>query len=69
MTKGTDPTSPEIQKLARRWNELLNQFTGGNVEIRAAKERLYREEPEVRKQQGLDGEIINYIKKASASLS
>jgi MerR family transcriptional regulator, thiopeptide resistance regulator len=69
MTKGTDPTSPEMQKLAKRWNELVNQFTGGNAEIRAAKERLYREEPEVRKQQGLDSEIIDYIKKASASLS
>lgn len=29
MNKGTDPKAPEMQKLAKRWMELVNMFTAG----------------------------------------
>ena len=33
MDKGTDPTAPEVQAMARRWMDLVNAFTGGDPGI------------------------------------
>lgn len=66
MEKGTDPADPVMQKLAKRWEELIREFTGGNPEIRAAVANMYRGEPQVQSQFGLDPSIAQYVSKASA---
>jgi DNA-binding transcriptional MerR regulator len=45
MEKGTDPADERVQALARRWEELVNEFTGGNPEIERAVSKLYEENP------------------------
>src|SRR5262245_45766884 len=45
MDKGTPPTDPKVQALAKRWNELIEMFTGGNPGIRESLARMYQNEP------------------------
>ncbi len=44
MEKGTDPTSPYVQSLARRWLALINEFTGGDAGITKSLGRLWNEQ-------------------------
>jgi MerR family transcriptional regulator, thiopeptide resistance regulator len=44
MEKGTDPTSPEVMALARRWMGLINEFTGGDPGIERSVGRLWKEQ-------------------------
>jgi DNA-binding transcriptional MerR regulator len=44
MEKGTDPGDPDVQALARRWQELLHQSTGGDPGIKQALKRLWEEQ-------------------------
>jgi len=67
MQKGTDPRSERVRELARRWRELLNAFSGGDQKIEAATAKMYREEPQVTQQYGLDAEIFKYIGEALKS--
>lgn len=41
---GTDPADPRVQELVRRWDELVEQFTGGDPGIRRSLQRMYDEE-------------------------
>ena len=41
MENGVDPTSPDILALARRWKELVNEFTGGDAAIGDAATTMY----------------------------
>ncbi len=45
MEKGSAPDSEPVQLLARRWMELVNEFTGGNTEIWQSLSTMYEEEP------------------------
>jgi MerR family transcriptional regulator, thiopeptide resistance regulator len=65
MEKGTDPTSPSVQALAKRWMELVNAFTGGNPEIAGSLRKMYQQEPDLRQQTGMDFEIMEYVRKAT----
>jgi len=47
MEKGTDPSDPRVQALARRWRALIEEFTGGDPGIAASLNRLYAQEPTV----------------------
>jgi DNA-binding transcriptional MerR regulator len=47
MEKGTDPASETVQALVRRWDGLLQEFTGGNPGIAQAAGRMWREEPSI----------------------
>lgn len=67
MEKGTDPASAAVQDLARRWKELLREFTGGNPGIQQGLNRMYAEEPEVQSRTGIDPAIMEYIGKAFAA--
>lgn len=69
MEGGAAPTAPEVQDLARRWKFLVEQFTGGSPEIAESLARMFRDEPDVASQQGLDPAIFEFIGKAMASLS
>ncbi len=42
--KGTDPTDPKVQALARRWIYLVNGFTGGDPGITQSLKRLWKEQ-------------------------
>ncbi len=64
MRKGTDPASPAVQQLARRWVQLVNEFTGGNPDIAKGVARMYSEEPAVRARTNLDAQIFSYVSKA-----
>ena len=67
MEKGTDPASAAVQPLARRWMELLREFTGGNPGIQQGLNTMYSQEPEVRERTGIDPQMMDYIGKAIAA--
>lgn len=71
MEKGTDPTAPEVLALARRWNGLIEEFTGGDAGIRESLNRLWAEQGEKLGAQhgtGYDPQVVEYIGKALAAL-
>lgn len=47
MDKGTDPSDPRVQALARRWTSLVNEFTGGDAGIGKSLNTMWREEREI----------------------
>lgn len=67
MQQGKDPADPVVQALARRWSELLAQFTGGDPGIQRSLSRLYQGEPRMQAQVGLDPELAAYVGKAQAA--
>lgn len=64
MQKGTDPRSERVRELAKRWRELLNAFSGGDQKMEASAAKMYRQEPQVAQQYGLDSEVFKYIGEA-----
>ncbi len=44
MDRGTDPSAPEVQDLARRWMGLVNAFTGGDAGIERSVGRVWQEQ-------------------------
>jgi DNA-binding transcriptional MerR regulator len=67
LAKGTDPTSETVQALARRWRELIEEFTGGDAGIEASLRNMYGQEPQMRQQSGLDPELMEYVARANAA--
>lgn len=67
MEQGTDPASETVQALARRWRELLSEFTGGDPGIQQSLNRMYAQEPSVRERTGIDPALMEYIGKAMAA--
>ena len=47
MEMGTDPASETVQALVRRWDALLQEFTGGNPGIAQAVGQMWKEEPTI----------------------
>jgi len=45
MDKGTDPSDEKVQGYARRWRELVEQFTGGDPGIEKTLRNRYQEDP------------------------
>ncbi len=66
MREGTDPKDPRVVALAKRWRELIEEFTGGDAGIEQSLRSMYRQESQVAEQQGLDREIGDYIQRALA---
>jgi DNA-binding transcriptional MerR regulator len=66
MEKGTDPLSPQVVALARRWRALIEAFTGGNPEIEKSLRTMYQNEPVHEKIQGMPFHpgMMAYIQKA-----
>jgi DNA-binding transcriptional MerR regulator len=64
MQKGTDPKDARVQALAKRWNQLVLEFTGGDPGITQSLGNFYRGEPQIASQQSLDGEIFGYVRSA-----
>jgi DNA-binding transcriptional MerR regulator len=68
--QGTDPTTPRVLALARRWQQLVERFTGGDPDIRASLAKMYEHEPVEQASRGaLDGDVMEYIGKAIQALS
>ena len=70
MQNGTPHDDPRVQALARQWNALIEEFTGGNPEIRESLRRMYRDNPNVAADHGHthDPAMADYITKASTAL-
>lgn len=66
QAKGTDPASETMQKLARRWQGLIDEFTGGDKGIEQSLANLYRDNPNTAAQHGYDmGDgLMGYIGEA-----
>lgn len=68
MERGTDPADERVQRLARRWQELIQEFTGGNPGIAKSLGRMYQQETTVH---GMDTgpmrAMAEYIGKAMAA--
>jgi DNA-binding transcriptional MerR regulator len=65
MEKGTDPADERVQALARRWKELVEEFTGGDPGIAKSAGRMWQEETNVH---GIDTgnmrSLMGYVQKA-----
>jgi len=64
QAKGTDPKDPAMQALAKRWQALIEEFTGGDAGIRQSLTAFYRGEPQAASQHGLDDELMRYVGQA-----
>ncbi|MCW9708853.1 MerR family transcriptional regulator [Fodinibius salsisoli] len=65
MEKDTDPNSEKMQELAARWEELIQEFTGGNKEIRKSLSNMYSNEDTEEASHGyVDNETMQFISKA-----
>jgi MerR family transcriptional regulator, thiopeptide resistance regulator len=62
MDKGTPIDSPRVIELAKRWQEGINLFTGGDMGIVRSAERYYIDNPQAAKGSGMSGELYIYIK-------
>jgi DNA-binding transcriptional MerR regulator len=66
---GEDPSSERVQALARRWWDLIQQFTGGDPGIGQSLNRIYQEEgPETASHGALDPGLFDYMGKAMAAM-
>ena len=66
---GTEPTDPRMLELARKWQALIEQFTGGDEGIRQSLARMYQEEgPETASRGMVDPELMRYVGQALAAL-
>ena len=68
MEAGTDPTDERVQELARRWMELIEEFTGGDPSIRRSLGNVWQEEENVG---GMDTahmrDLMDYVGQANAA--
>ncbi|HSK99547.1 MAG TPA: MerR family transcriptional regulator [Rubrobacteraceae bacterium] len=68
MEAGTDPRHERMQRLARRWMELVEEFTGGDAGITRSLGNMWQQEQEI---QGIDTretrEMMEYVSKAMAA--
>ncbi len=68
MERGTDPAHERVQALARRWDGLLREFTGGNPGIAKSLGNLYQGESTVH---GMDvagmRPLMEYVQRAQGA--
>ena len=71
MASGADPASPEVQALAARWMELVQQFTQGNPGLAESARKYWQESGDsIRRQHpnsSPDPDMFAYIAKAQAA--
>lgn len=71
MEANVDPTSPEILAIAKRWKELVQEFTGGDPKIAHAVKTMYEKEgPALQQQHGNvpTPEMFVYMSRAFAAM-
>lgn len=71
LDSGAPADDPETLKLAKRWKELVEMFTGGNPEIGAKLKKMYEENPDAGKTFGgpnYDPKMFGYVNEAMKHL-
>lgn len=72
IARSTPPDAPAAQALARRWTDMTRStaagFTGGDPDIKASLDRMYREQPLQNIHPSFDPSVFEYMKKACAAL-
>lgn len=72
MQKGTAPTAPEVLGLARRWQGLIDEFTGGDAGIERSVGRLWKDQGDnlvaTHGTQYDSHDVFEYISQALAAL-
>jgi DNA-binding transcriptional MerR regulator len=69
MEQGVDPADDRVQALAKRWQGLIDEFTGGDAGIAQSLNRLWKEQgPTLAARHGVDADpkLGEYIGKAVA---
>ncbi len=67
MENGTDPSEESVQALARRWRDLIAEFTGGDAGISQSLANMYKQEGSANASRGMvDSPLSEYIAKAMA---
>jgi hypothetical protein len=66
MDSGTDPTAPPVLELARKWNSLIEEFTGADPGITKSLGKMWSSEPSLGQMTGIDSAMFAYIGKALA---
>jgi DNA-binding transcriptional MerR regulator len=61
MDRGIAPEDLEIQPLARHWMDLTHLWMGGDFDLMARWNRMYRQEPIVQGRNGVDLAMSQYI--------
>jgi DNA-binding transcriptional MerR regulator len=68
MDKGTDPADERVQQLARRWMELVREFTGGDPGIAKSVGNMWQQETNIH---GIDTanmrKLMEYVQQALAA--
>lgn len=66
MDEGVDPGSESVKAMARRWQGLIDEFTGGNAGIEASLRQMYRKDPNIAAGRGYtpDPHMMDYIGRA-----
>lgn len=70
IADGAAPSDERAQKLAARWNALINEFTGGDKEIREGLNKMYADEKNWQKtswKKPYSDEVQNFIVEAMKS--
>jgi DNA-binding transcriptional MerR regulator len=66
--RGADPAGPRMQELARRWQDLIEQFTGGDPGIRRSLQKMYEQEGVETASRGMvSAELAEYVQRAIAA--
>jgi DNA-binding transcriptional MerR regulator len=66
---GTPAGDPRVLELARRWQGLVERFTGGDDGIRQSLATMYREQgPQATSRGMVDSELMGYVGEALATL-
>jgi DNA-binding transcriptional MerR regulator len=69
QASGRKPTDAPMRELAHRWQELVEQFTGGDEGISRSLARMYREEgPKVASRGMVDADLMRYVGEAMTAL-
>ncbi len=68
MEQGTDPTDPRLKSLEQRRQDLIAQFTGGNVGIEQSLKRLWAEQSDkLSSQHGYEPNLMEFVQQVAKS--
>ena len=63
--RGTDPSDPKVQALAKRWMELVREFTGGDPGIAQSVKQVWQQETSIHGlETGPMRELMGYVQQA-----
>lgn len=68
MDKGTPIDNSRVIELGKEWRQVIDFFTGGDIDIIESSERYYSENPQAAKGTGMNGELYIYIKEVLSNI-